>query len=52
LIDAYEFDAMVYFAENELFNRNVLGRRGAIENLQIGIIDYEGKLYLKRYDEQ
>lgn len=49
VIEDYEFDAMVYFAEEENFKRNVLGRRGAIENLKIGIIDYDGKLYLSRY---
>lgn len=51
-IDEYEFDAMVYFAEDENFKRNVLGRRGAIENLKIGIIDYDGKLYLSRYESE
>jgi hypothetical protein len=50
VIDEYQFDAMVYFAEDENFRRNVLGRRGAIENLQIGIVDYDGKLYLSRYE--
>ncbi|MDQ3633534.1 MAG: hypothetical protein M3405_03370 [Acidobacteriota bacterium] len=46
------FDVMVYFAEDENFKRNVLGRRGAIENLKIGIIDYDGKLYLNRYNSE
>jgi len=52
VIEDYEFDAMVYFAEDVNFNRNVLGRRGAIENLKIGIIDYDGKLYLSRYESE
>lgn len=52
VITDYEFDAMVYFAEDENFNRNVLGRRGAIENLRIGIVDYEGKLYLSHYENE
>jgi hypothetical protein len=52
IIEDYEFDAMVYFAEDENFKRNVLGRRGAIENLKIGIIDYDGKLYLSRYESE
>ncbi|MCY7345089.1 MAG: retropepsin-like domain-containing protein [Pyrinomonadaceae bacterium] len=51
-IENYEFDAMVYFAEDENFNRNVLGRRGGLENLRIGIIDYDGKLYLSRYESE
>jgi len=49
VIEDYEFDVMVYFAEDETFNRNVVGRRGGLENLRIGIIDYDGKLYLSRY---
>lgn len=51
-IENYEFDAMVYFAEDENFNRNVIGRRGGLENLRIGIIDYDGKLYLSRYEDK
>lgn len=50
VIENYQLDVMVYFAENENFNRNVLGRRGAIENLMICLIDYDGKLYLSRYE--
>jgi len=52
VIEDYEFDAMIYFAEDENFNRNVLGRRGGLENLKIGIIDYDGKLYLSRYESE
>jgi hypothetical protein len=52
IIEDYQLDVMVYFAENENFNRNVLGRRGAIENLKICLIDYDGKLYLSRYESE
>ncbi len=52
VIEEYQFDAMVYFAEDEKLKRNVLGRRGAIENLEIGIIDYDGLLYLSRYESE
>lgn len=52
VVEGYEFDAMVYFAEDENFNRNVLGRRGGLGNLQIGIVDYDGKLYLSRYESE
>jgi hypothetical protein len=44
-----EFEASVCFAENPSFNRNVLGRHGFLDRVVIGIIDYEGALYLKRY---
>ena len=47
----FEFDSLVYFAEDENFNRNVLGRRGWLELVKIGLIDYEGKLYLSRYND-
>ena len=52
VIEDYEFDVMVYFAEEGTFKRNVVGRRGAIENLKIGLIDYDGKLYLSRYESE
>ena|SRR5215203_3235156 len=52
VVAGYEFDVMVYFAEEETFKRNVLGRHGAIENLKVGIVDYEGKLYLSRYESE
>lgn len=46
-----EFDAMVFFAAEETFSRNVLGRAGCLNQLRVGIVDYEGKLYLARFDE-
>jgi predicted aspartyl protease len=48
---AYSFDVRVCFAEDEQFNRNVLGRHGFLDRVRIGVVDYEGKLYLSRYDE-
>lgn len=44
-----EFDAIVFFAENESFNRNILGRHYFLDQLKLGLIDYEGKLFLSRY---
>lgn len=43
------FDVMVFFAMDENFNKNVLGRRGWLDLIQLSILDYEGKLYLSRY---
>lgn len=43
------FDVMVYFAEYEGFGRNVLGRRGWLDRVRLGVVDYEGKLYLSKY---
>lgn len=44
-----QFEASVCFAENPAFNRNVLGRHGFLDRVVLGIVDYEGSLYLKRY---
>lgn len=48
----YEFDVRVCFAANEFFDRNVLGRHGFLDRIQIAFIDYEGKLYLSELDEE
>jgi hypothetical protein len=41
----------VYFAKEESFTRNVLGRQGWLDRVKLGLIDYEGKLLLSVYDE-
>lgn len=46
-----EWQAVVYFAEPEIFNINVVGRVGFLDRLKIGIVDYEQMLYLGIYDE-
>lgn len=48
----YEFEATVYFAANDSFYRNVLGRHGWLNRFQIALIDYDGKLFFSPYDEQ
>jgi hypothetical protein len=48
-VEGIEFDSLVYFAQDENVRRNVLGRRGWLELVRIGLVDYEGKLYLSRY---
>jgi hypothetical protein len=47
----YHFDVIVYFAATKDFNRNVLGRHGWLNKVRLGIIDYDGKLYISAYDE-
>jgi len=47
----FQFDITAYFAEMPGFGRNVLGRYGWMQQLKLGIVDYEGKLYVGRYDE-
>ena len=47
----YSFDVTVYFAAHETFTRNVLGRRGWLDQVRLGLVEYESKLYLGRYNE-
>ena len=47
-----EWEAVVYFAEPEAFDINVVGRVGFLDRLQVGIVDYEQLLYLGLYDQQ
>lgn len=45
------FDAMVYFAEDYAISRSVLGRSGWLQQVQLGLRDYDPTLYLSAYDE-
>jgi hypothetical protein len=47
----FELDALVGFAEDEMFQRNVLGRRGFLDQTVVGLVDYEGLFYLRRYND-
>ena len=44
-----EIFSTVYFAKEESFTRNVLGRQGWLDRVKLGLIDYEGKLLLSSY---
>ena len=44
-----ECSAFVGCAEDTGFRPNVLGRRGFLEQITLGLVDYEGQLYLS-YD--
>jgi hypothetical protein len=52
IVEDYEFESTVYFAEDENFRRNVLGRHGWLDRVVIAVNDYDGKLYLKRYENE
>lgn len=45
------FDTVVYFVGHEGFGRNVLGRRGWLDRVRLGVVDYEGRLYLSKYGD-
>ena len=46
-----ETTTTVYFAADENFSRNVLGRQGWLDRVRLGLVDYDGKLYLSAYDD-
>lgn len=48
----YQLDLIAYFAEHPNFGRNVLGRHGWMQQLKLGIVDYDGRLYVGRYDSE
>ncbi len=47
----FNFTVLVCFAEDSAFQTNVLGRYGFLMQVKFGLVDYEGKLYLSKYDE-
>lgn len=42
-------NSVIYFAKYPGLRRNILGRLGWIRNLQLGLRDYENKLFLSEY---
>jgi hypothetical protein len=42
----FDFDVLACFAADDAFQKNVLGRYGFLMQIQLGLVDYEGKLYL------
>lgn len=50
LTNDLEFDSYVFFyADSNSPKPNVLGRFGWLDRITLGLVDYEGKLYLSRY---
>lgn len=45
----FDFEIVAYFAADPSFNRNVLGRYGFFNRLQLGLVDYDGRMYLSRF---
>ncbi|MDX2031434.1 MAG: hypothetical protein SF339_12235 [Blastocatellia bacterium] len=46
-----DLTTIVYFAADPGITRNVLGRQGWLDRLRIGLVDYEGKLYLSHFND-
>ena len=43
--------ATVYFAADPHFSTNVLGHIGWLNRVRLGLVDYEGRLYLSDYND-
>ena len=43
------WEATVCFIAEEGIKRNILGRQGWLNRLKLGLVDYEGKLFLNSY---
>ena len=50
-VGGLEWQATVYFAADENFPVNVVGRVGFLDRLRVGVVDYEQLLYLNAYSE-
>jgi hypothetical protein len=46
-----EVVATALFAAEESFTRNVLGRAGWLDRVRLGLVDYDGRLYLSHYED-
>jgi hypothetical protein len=47
----HEVVSMVYFFADDAVEKNVLGRRGWLDRVRLGIVDYESTLYLSAHHE-
>jgi len=50
--EGLEFDPYIFFYADENHKTNVLGRFGWLDRIILGLVDYEGKIYLNYYDEK
>jgi hypothetical protein len=51
VVHGVECNSMVYFYAEESIKRNVLGRRGWLDRVRLGLVDHDCELYLAPYDE-
>jgi len=47
----WDIDSIVYFAKDQAFRRNVVGRLGWLEKFKLGLIHHDSLLLLSRYDD-
>jgi hypothetical protein len=48
----HALEGFIYFTAESNFPRNVLGRRGWLDRLRVGIIDYDRMLFVAHYDAE
>ena len=48
----FDFDILACFTEDENLQKNILGRYGFLMHVKMGLVDYEGKLYLSHYPDE
>ncbi len=46
----FEFHVTAFFAHDPAIARDVLGRFGCLQLVTLGLVDYEGKLFVAPYD--
>ena len=51
VVNKFEFDSQVFFAENEGVAPSVLGRQGWLDRVQMAIVDHKGNLFLSPVEE-
>ena len=50
-VNEVEVESIVYFWQDELLTRNVLGRAGWINKFRVCIVDHDLELYFSKYDD-
>jgi hypothetical protein len=51
-VRGFDFFILACFAEDDAFQRNVLGRHGFLVQVKLGLVDYQSKLYLDHFLEE
>ena len=47
----YEFESMVFFSAEAELARNLLGRRGWLDQFRLALIEYDRHIFLSPYNE-
>ena len=47
----FDFELTAFFPESADIRRNLLGRQGWLLQIRFGVVDYDQRLYVSRYDD-